>query len=344
VRGLAVAAMLLVNNPGDWNHVYWPLQHAKWHGCTPTDLIFPFFLFTVGVSLALGFVPRLESGADRAQLLRAASGRAIRIVALGLLLHALAFWWLDKAYFRPWGVLQRIGVCFLLAAVAAIYLRPRAQWWLIAALLLGYWLLLRGGGSYAPLENLASRIDTRLLGPMNYEFDVSTGRGHDPEGLLSTLGALATTLLGLRAGDWLRRGRSDRLLALGAMALAIGGLWSLWLPLNKNLWTSSYALWTAGWAALALWLANVLIDRRGAPALGRRFGVNAIAAYAGSAVMVYALIGLRWWEPLYRVGFADWMTPIAGPYVPSLAFAVAFVWVWWLIVWWMDRRGWHIKL
>lgn len=336
--------MLLVNNPGDWSHVYWPLQHAQWQGCTPTDLIFPFFLFIVGVSLALGLMRGLESGADRSRLLPAAVGRALRIVALGLLLHALAFWWLDKEYFRPWGVLQRIGFCFLLAAMAALYLRQRAQWWLIIALLLGYWLLLRAGGSYAPLENLASRIDTRLLGPMNYQFDAATGRGHDPEGLLSTLGALATTLLGLRAGDWLRRAQTGRILALGAAGLTSGGLWSIWLPLNKNLWTSSYVLWTAGWAALALWLANLLIDRHGAPALGRRFGVNAITAYGGSAIMVYALIGLGWWEPLYRTGFADWMTPIVGPYLPSLTFAVAFVCVWWLVVWWMDRQGLHVKL
>ncbi len=344
LRGIAVAAMLLVNNPGDWAHVYWPLRHAEWHGCTPTDLIFPFFLFVVGVSLAVGLVPRLEGGADRRRLRRSAYLRAIRIVGLGLLLHALAFWWLEKDYFRPWGVLQRIGLCFLLAAAVALHLRARTQWLLIAGLLLGYWMLLGLGGSYAPLENLASRTDTWLLGPMNYQFDQTTGRGHDPEGLLSTLGALATTLLGLRAGEWLRRGQTGALLFAGVAALALGSLWSLWLPLNKNLWTPSYAVWTAGWAALALWLANALVDRRGAPALGRRFGVNAIAAYAGSAVMVYAMAGLGWWEPAYRIGFADWMTPVFGPYLPSLAFAAAFVGVWWLAVWWMDRRRWYLKL
>jgi predicted acyltransferase len=344
LRGIAVAAMLLVNNPGDWAHVYWPLRHAEWHGCTPTDLIFPLFLFVVGVSLALGLVPRLEDGADRCRLRHSAYLRAIRIVGLGLLLHALAFWWLEKDYFRPWGVLQRIGLCFLLAAAVALHLRARTQWLLIAGLLLGYWTLLGLGGSYAPLENLASRTDTWLLGPMNYQFDRTTGRGHDPEGLLSTLGALATTLLGLRAGDSLRRGQTGALLLAGVAALALGGVWSLWLPLNKNLWTPSYAVWTAGWAALALWLAKALVDRRGAPALGRRFGVNAIAAYAGSAMMVYALTGLGWWEPAYRSGFADWMTPRFGPYLPSLAFAAAFVGLWWLVVWCMDRRRWYLKL
>ncbi len=154
---------------------------------------------------------------------------------------------------------------------------------------------------------------------MNYQFDGSTGRGHDPEGLLSTMGALATTLLGLRAGDWLRRGQAGALLLAGVAALALGGLWSSWLPLNKNLWTSSYVVWTAGWATLALWLAHVLVDLRGAPAFGRRFGVNAIAAYAGSAVMVYALAGLGWWESaLPDSVFADWMTPHLRT-VPALA-------------------------
>jgi predicted acyltransferase len=344
LRGLTVAAMLLVNNPGDWGHVYRPLQHAQWHGCTPTDLIFPFFLFVVGVSLALGLVPQLGRDAGRRALHRKAYWRATKIIGLGLLLHLLAFWWLDQDRFRPWGVLQRIGLCFLLAAGVALHMHARMQWWLIAALLLGYWAVLGLAGGYAPLENPASRIDTWLIGPMNYQFDPATGRGHDPEGLLSTLGALATTLLGLRAGDWLRRGQSGVLLLAGLAALLFGGLWSLLLPLNKNLWTPSYAVWTAGWATLALWAASVLIDRRGMPAPGRRFGVNAIAAYAGSAVMAYGLAALGWWEPAYRVGFADWMTPLFGPYLPSLAFAVGFVSFWWIVVWWMDRRGWYVKL
>ena len=344
LRGLTVAAMLLVNNPGDWGHVYWPLRHAEWHGCTPTDLIFPYFLFIVGVSLALGLVPRLEACGDKTRLWRDACLRAARIIGLGLLLHALAYWWLDQDFFRPWGVLQRIGLCFLLAAGAALHLSSRQQWWLIALLLLSYWVLLAAGGGYAPLENIASRTDTRLLGPMNYQFDETTGRGHDPEGLLSTLGALATTLLGLRAGDRLRRRQTGALLHMGAAALLLGGLWSLWLPLNKNLWTSSYAAWSAGWAALVLWLAHVLIDVHGAPAIGRPFGVNAIAAYAGSAVMVYALTGLGWWEPAYTHGFEGWLTPIFGPYLPSLAFALAFVGCWWIVVWWMDRSGWYLRL
>ena len=344
LRGLTVAAMLLVNNPGDWGHVYAPLLHAEWHGSTPTDFIFPWFLFIVGVSIALGVVPRAEAGADRGALMRAVAARALRILGLGLLLHLLAWWWLDTEYFRPWGVLQRIGVCFLLAGAAALWLKPRAQWVLLVALLLGWWALLAWGGSLAPWDNIAARIDTALLGPWLYQFDPATGRGQDPEGLASTLGALATTVLGLRAGDWLRHGRLRALCSGGAVALLLALSWAPLLPWNKALWTSSYVLWTGGWAMLALAAVHVLVDRRGWPALGRSFGVNAIAAYAGSAVMVYAFAGLGWWGAIYQAGFAGWMTPRFGPYLPSLAFALAFVAFWWLVVRWMDRRGWHLKI
>lgn len=344
LRGITVAAMLLVNDPGDWGHVYAPLLHAEWHGCTPTDLVFPFFLFIVGASIALGILPRIEAGADPRPLRRAVWMRGLKIVALGVLLHALAWWWLDKPAFRPLGVLPRIGVCFIAAALLAMATKPRVQWALVGALLLGYWALLAAGGSYEPWTNLASRADTWLFGTMNYQYDPATGLGHDPEGLLSTLPALATTLLGIHAGDWLRRGEAKRLLPAGVAALALGALWSLAFPLNKNLWTSSYVLWTGGWAMLALWLAHRLVDVRGWPAWGRSFGVNAIAAYAGSALMVYVFSAPGWWEAIYRHGFAGWMTPRFGPYVPSLAFAVAFVALWWLIVRWMDRRGWHWKV
>ena len=344
MRGLTVAAMLLVNNPGDWGHVYAPLLHAPWHGCTPTDLIFPFFLFVVGVSIALGLVPRFERGTDARVLHRAIATRALRIIALGLLLHLLAWWAYEQAYCRPWGVLQRIGLCFLVAAPLAMHLRPRMQWLCIAALLLGDWALLAWGGSTERYLNIVDRVDTALLGPLLYDYDAGTGLGHDPEGLLSTLPAIATVLLGVRAGAWLRAGRTQVLLIAAAACLLAGGAWSWLLPINKALWTPSYVLWSVGWAMLALAAAHALVDRRGWPPLGRSFGVNAIAAYAGSGVMVCLFAGLGWWGAIYQRGFAAWMTPRFGPYLPSLAFAMAFVALWWLIVRGMDRMGWHPKV
>ncbi len=344
LRGITVAAMLLVNDPGDWGHVYAPLLHSEWHGCTPTDLVFPFFLFIVGVSIALGLLPRAEAGIDRSGLLRTALWRATKIIGIGLLLHALAYWWLDREWFRPWGVLQRIGLCFGITAAAALFLSVRAQWAVIVGLLLGYWALLAWGGSYEPWVNLASRVDTALLGPLLYQYDPATGLGHDPEGLLSTLPALATALLGVRAGAWLRQGRERTLLVAGLVSLALGAGWSLLMPINKNLWTSSYVLWTAGWALLALLLAHRLVDRAGWPPLGRAFGVNAIAAYAGSSIMVLALEGLGWWGAIYQAVFAGWMTPRFGPYLPSLCMGLAFVALWWGVVRVMDARRWYLKV
>lgn len=343
LRGLTVAAMLLVNTPGDWGHVYAPLLHAPWHGCTPTDLIFPFFLFVVGVSIALGLVPRVQVGADLPALHRAIASRGLRIIALGLLLHLVAWWAYDAPHYRPWGVLQRIGLCFLVVAPLALHLKPRSQWMCIAALLLGYWALLAPGG-YAPFHNLADRIDTALFAPLLYRLDPATGLGHDPEGLASTLPAIATVLLGVRAGEWLRRGAGRALWLFALALLAAGWLWSLAMPLNKSLWTSSYVLWTAGWATLALCAMHGLVDRRGWPAFGRSFGVNAITAYAGAALMVYLMAAAGWWTPLYTHAFAGWMTPRFGPYVPSLAFALAFVALWWGIVRAMDARRWYVKI
>ncbi|WP_255412910.1 acyltransferase family protein [Dyella sp. C9] len=344
LRGCTVALMLLVNDPGDWDHVYWPLEHAEWNGCTPTDLVFPFFLFVVGVSIALAIGPRVEQGADKGSLMRGALKRALRIVLLGVAINVLAWLVMPGAHLRFPGVLQRIGLCFAGAAAFAIYTRARLQWIVIVAILLGYWGLLLAGGTLEPFVNIVSRIDYALFGRFVYLIDPLSGLGHDPEGLPGCLPSLATCLLGLRAGHWLREENVPRLLGAGVLSVLLGLAWSLVLPLNKNLWTPSFVLWTGGWAMLALVLFHVLVDRRGWPAIGRRFGMNAVAAYAGSELMQILLPGLGIQEPLYQHAFAGWITPLAGPYVASLAFALAFVAVWWMIVYAMDRRRIYLKL
>jgi predicted acyltransferase len=344
LRGCTVAAMLLVNDPGDWDHVYAPLDHSPWNGCTPTDLVFPFFLFIVGVSVAFSILPRQEQGVPSGQLMRAALWRALRILGLGVLINVLAWWWMPGVHLRFPGVLQRIGVCFAAVSAFALYTKPRTQWAAIVTILLGYWALLLSGGSLDRWVNIVSRTDTAVFGHFVYLIDPATGRGHDPEGLLSTLPSIGTTLLGLRAGCWLRQGRFGFLLVGGIAVLLLGALWSLWLPLNKNLWTSSFVLWCAGWATLALLAFHVLIDRWHWPAWGRRFGINAIAAYAGSELMQIVLPALGWQDPLYQHLFAGWITPVAGPYIASLSWAVVFVAVWWLIVFVLDRRRIYLKL
>ncbi len=343
LRGLTVAAMLLVNDAGDWGHVYAPLEHATWNGCTPTDLVFPFFLFIVGVSLSLSLGPRIDSGSDPGALRRTVLVRALRIVVLGLVLHAAAHWLMDTRAYRPFGVLQRIGICFAVAGMFAIHTRPRTQWMVFVGILLGHWALLVWGGPLTKEGNLASRIDTALLGRFAYEFDPASGLGHEPEGLLSTIPAIATTLFGVRAGDWLRRRQINRLWQVGLVAIAVGWLWSGVFPLNKQLWTSSYVLWSGGIALFALLIAHIAIDEHGFPPIGRSFGVNAIAAYAGSWLMVCLLEAFHVNAPIYQHGFA-WMTPRTGPYVPSLAFAMAVVALWWVVVVVLDRKKIHFKI
>jgi predicted acyltransferase len=344
LRGCTVAGMLLVNDPGDWDHVYTPLDHSPWNGCTPTDLVFPFFLFVVGVSVALSILPRQEQGVPSGSLMRTALWRALRILGLGVLINVLAWWWMPGVHLRFPGVLQRIGVCFAAVSFLALYTKARFQWSAIAVILLGYWGLLLAGGSLDKWVNIVDRVDGAVFRHFVYLIDPTTGLVHDPEGLLSTLPSIATTLLGLRAGCWLRQEKWKLLGMGGVVAVLLGALWSFWLPLNKNLWTPSFVLWCSGWAALALLIFHVLIDQRGWPALGRRFGVNAIAAYAGSELMQIVLPALGWQDPLYHHLFASWITPLAGPYIASLCWAIAFVALWWAIVYVMDRRRIYLKL
>jgi predicted acyltransferase len=343
LRGVTVAAMLLVNDPGDWNHVFRPLDHAAWNGCTPTDFIFPMFLFVMGVSVALAIVPKTERGDDRSALRNAALWRALRIVVLGLLINALAAWLLPGRDMRWPGVLQRIGVCFAVTAMLAIY-TPRRVWWaVIIGLLIAYTLILVSGGTLAKWDNIVDRVDTWAFGRDVWNFNAATGQGHDPEGLLSTLDAIVTSLTGLCAGVWLRQSRLRHLLAGAIVLLVAGWAWHYWIPFNKNLWTPSFTLWTAGWSVLALLAFYWLVEVRGMPPFGRRFGVNAITAYAGSEIMQVLLpatgLDVLLYRPISRL-----VAPLAGPYVASLVFALLFVLLWWIIVWIMDRRGWHLKI
>jgi predicted acyltransferase len=331
LRGWAVAAMLLVNHPGDWGHVYPPLLHAPWNGATPTDLVFPLFLFVAGVSISLGLRPAAPSSRIW--------WRAFRLVALGLLLSALAMWAYDRSAFRPWGVLQRIGLCYGVAATVALRLRPRGQWCAVAMLLLGYWALLACTGGIAQWDNIASRVDAWMLGAHAYQFDPASGRGHDPEGLLSTLPAIATTLIGVRAGASLRDHGAARLLGAGVAALVIGWLWSRALPWNKNLWTPSYVAWEAGWSMLLLALCHHLFDVRGWRPFGRSMGINAITAYAGSWVMACLLERFGIFAALYRGVLQPAIGPLLGDKAASLAFAIALVAFWWWLVWAMAKRG-----
>jgi len=345
VRGLTVAAMLLVNDAGDWSHVFPWLEHAEWHGCTPADFIFPIFMLIVGVSIQLALGRQLDAGAATGPLTRAVLLRGLRIVLLGVALNVVAALLLHGRAFRLLGVLQRIGICFALGGLMAIHVRQaRAQWAAFAAILIGYWALLAGSGPLLLGLNLADRIDTALLGRLAYQYDAATGLAHDPEGILSTVPALATVVLGMRAGDWVRARKIATLAWAGAAAMLLAAAWSVALPLNKQLWTSSFVLWTGGFGMLAIALAHQLIDVRGWPPLGRSMGVNAIAAYAGSWLATCLLEGSGIMAPLYEHVFRAPLAPVFGPEAASLAFAASFTAVFWLAMAYAWKRGWRITI
>ncbi|TDK60529.1 acyltransferase family protein [Sapientia aquatica] len=347
LRGLTVAAMLLVNNAGDWDHVYPWLEHAEWNGCHPADFIFPFFLLIVGVSLSLALssitAPKPGAVIDLAKAKKSVVLRGGRIILLGIALHVIAMLLIDGRAFRLFGVLQRIGICFsVVGLVHLTFQSARIQWGIIAAILIGYWALLRG--VYVPELNLADKVDTALLGKLAYQFDPATKLAHDPEGILSTLPSIATVLLGVRAGEWLRRGQLRQLLIAGVVAIALGGLWSLDMPLNKQLWTSSFVLWTGGFGILALCLMHYLIDQKNWPAIGRSFGINAIAAYAGSWIGICILYGTGLFEVIYQRGVAPLFATSVSPEFASMMFSIGFTSVFAVILKIMALRGWRIVI
>lgn len=359
LRGLTVAAMVLVNNPGTWRAVYPPLRHAEWHGWTPTDMVFPFFLFVVGVSipLALGAIRAPGGGHPAARVLR----RAAVIFTLGLLLHALPFF--PLATLRIPGVLQRIAVCYLLAALLVLATAGTRGWRVQAgvagALLAGYWLLMtqvaapgQVPGDLTPAGNLAGYVDRVVLGPRHIW---QATRVYDPEGVLSTLPAVATTLLGVLAGHWLRAGRpaaraAGGLAAGGLAVAALGWLWGLSFPINKALWTSSYALLMAGLAAIALAGCHWLIEVRGRRGWAVPFavlGVHALTLFFLSSLMAKLLVivrvgagGPRLHAWLFEHLFAPWASPVNA----SLAYALAYVLLWWAITWALDRAGLRLRV
>ena len=345
MRGLTVAAMLVVNDPGDWDHVYPWLDHSEWNGCTLADYVFPFFLFLVGVSISLSIEGQLARGDARQTLASKAIGRGLRIVALGLALAALSWWLIPNGHtYRPMGVLQRIGICYIAGALVALYVRHAlAQWALFACIVLGYWALM-GFAPLLPGVNLADRLDSIVLGTHAYLYDLASQQGRDPEGLLSTVPSIATVLLGMRAGHWLRAGQVVNLLWAGLVSLALGAAWSLIFPINKQLWTSSFVLWTGGAALLGLTLAHRLFDVWHWPPIGRSLGVNAITAYAASWAAVCILLGTGAMRPLYEGVFLSIFGTSVPGWIPSLAFALAFTAVFWLAVYAMTRRGWRITI
>ncbi len=369
-RGMTIAGMILVNDPGTWSAIYWPLDHAEWNGWTPTDLIFPFFLFIVGVAMTLSFAARLRRGATRSGLARHVALRAIAIFAVGFFLNAFPHFHMSTVRYS--GVLQRIAVCYLIAGLFVLLTarRANAEGFTanigaiaagLAVLLIGYWALMRfmpvpgyGVGNLTPEGNLAAWLDRKLLmGHMWRQLN----QVRDPEGFLSTLPAIGTALSGVLVGEWLRSAYSQMrkiagLIAVGAAAMIAGRLLHYVFPINKNLWTSTYVLFTSGFAMVLLAACVWLVDVKGWKKWGWPFvvfGSNAITAFF-LATMLAILSGLfhvrtggrvtTWHGYVYNHFFANMATPKNA----SLLFAIFFVLVCFLPIWLLYRKRIFIKL
>lgn len=356
-RGLTIAGMILVNNPGTWSAIYPPLAHAEWHGWTPTDLIFPFFLFIVGVSMALSFASRARRGDAKAALLQHAVIRGVLIFAIGFSMAAIPFF--RFATIRVPGVLQRIAVCYVCASLVYLFLGKRARIATIAVLLLGYWAAMMlvpvpgfGTGRLDVEGNLAAYVDRLVM------------QGHlwkptwDPEGMLSTFPAIATALLGTLLGDFLtaRRSASHNVRAMliwGVAGLAVGELWNLTFPINKNLWTSSYVIFTAGFALVVLAMCCWLVDVKGWRVWAAPFvwyGMNPLALFVFSG-MLAKMMGI--WKVMAADGrsvavktyiYGNFFEPLGSPKNASLIFALSYVALWLAVGWVLYRRKIFIKI
>jgi predicted acyltransferase len=359
-RGATIAGMILVNNPGSWSYVYGPLRHAPWHGWTPTDFIFPFFLFIVGVAMPISFGRRLARGDSRKELMKHVVRRSLILFGLGLFM-ALFPKFSNWDTLRIMGVLQRIAAVYLIASIFYLMLEKRGRWAALGVLLFGYWAVMMlvpvpgfGAGDLSAEGNLGAFLDRLILG----QDHLWRQDPWDPEGLLSTLPAVGTTLLGIFTGEWIVSDRSNQqkvrgLLVASVVALMVGSLWDLLFPINKNLWTSSYVVFMAGMAGLIFCFFYWAIDLRGWKAWSKPFvvyGMNAIAVFVASGLLTKTLV--RWRVPveggettsmyswIYTNVFASWLGPLNG----SLAFAISYILFWLAIIWILYWRRIFIKI
>jgi predicted acyltransferase len=367
LRGLTIAFMILVNNNGDEVRAYWPLKHAAWNGFTPTDLVFPTFLFLVGISTVFSTASRLAQGATRQSLFLHVVRRSIILFLLGLVVNSFPFFHLSTMRF--YGVLPRIAICYLV--VASLYLISpgwRGKAALAVAALAGYWILM----CFVPVPgygvpghdillldrdaNLTAWLDRQIFTASHlYEHT------RDPEGLLSTIPALATALLGLLTGIWLRTQRTlaqktGGIAIAGLTSILLGGLWNFTFPINKKLWTSSYVLFAGGLSLLLLALSLAIVDlpERNAGKQDRSrllkpffiFGTNAIAAYVFSELLAAAIasIHLSSGLNLQQYFYQTILRAVPNIAFASLLYSILFVVVCWVFVTVLYRRKIFLKI
>ncbi|MBI5463566.1 MAG: DUF5009 domain-containing protein [Ignavibacteriales bacterium] len=414
-RGATIAGMMLVNNPGEWGHIYAPWAHAKWDGWTYTDTIFPFFLWIVGVAMMLSFAKRLERGADKGELARHVIWRAAVIFYLGLFLAgvpqlSLFFLWIAalayvllqlRKVFAPRsgeepqpksrgyifaavgvglaalpfivplmhteelnairipGVLQRIAVCYLIAGLISLYTSTRAQIGITFALLAAYWILVKtinvpgyGVGVWTPMGNFAWYIDSHVL--QGHTWRGAPAPGFDPEGIFSTIPAIATTLFGVFTGRYLRtqhtkEEKTSWMFVTGSLLMLAGLIMDNWLPINKNMWTSTYSVFMAGLALVCLSCIFWIVDVKGWARWSKPFeiyGQNAITMFVLSGV-VGRLTSMKFGGMSVSIKtwyYNSFFVPVGDPMASSFLHSIAFMLFLYVIAYLMYRMKWIVKV
>ena len=378
-RGATVALMILVNNPGSWGHIYGPLKHAPWHGCTPTDLVFPFFLFAVGNAMAF-VIPRLQQ-AGPAVFWRKVTKRFLLIFGIGLFLNWSPFikWQDGELVFKHWvdpnnpesgirilGVLQRIAIAYFFASIIAFFAKPRMAFYICTIILLAYWAILyiaNPADPYSMEGFVGTGMDRVLLGIAH----IYKGEGvpFDPEGLLSTLPAIVQVVFGYFAGQYIQqKGKNYEMLAnllVAGVIMSLAGLmWGTSFPINKKIWTSSYVLYTTGLGLLTIGVMIYLIEFRQVrgwwSSFFDAFGKNPLFIFVLSGFLPRVVGLFRWQdglnekgEPMYTNAFSWFYEHIcdpvsADPRNGSLLYAVLMITFYWLLAWWLDRKKIYIKV
>jgi predicted acyltransferase len=378
-RGATVCLMILVNNPGSWAHIYPPLEHASWHGLTPTDLVFPFFLFAVGNAMAF-VMPRLEAAGD-AVFWKKVIKRTALIFLIGLFLNWWPFmkWQESSLVFRQWvdsnnpetgvrilGVLQRIAICYFFGAVIAYYLKARKAFYVGLILLLLYWLFCYLGNPTDPYSLqgwFGTGIDKMILGvPHMYKGE---GIAFDPEGLVSALSSIVQVIFGYMIGDYIqKKGKNfemvSGLFVAGVAMLVTGYCWDMVFPINKKIWTSSFTIYTSGLATITIATMIYMIEfkniKGGLTKFFDVFGKNALFVFALSAFLPKGLALIRFENGLNEKGEMSYYNPwnwlyqkvlinIPGdPRIGSLLYALCIITFMWAICWWMDKKKIYIKV
>jgi len=357
-RGITIAGMILVNNPGSWKYIYPPFKHAEWNGWTYTDTVFPFFLFIVGVSITFALSKRLELAPSKSLVYMKIIFRVLAIFGIGLFLNAFPFFKLSSL--RIMGVLQRIALCYLFASLLFVSTKPKGQFIWAVVLLFVYWAFMAlypvpefGAGVLEKGKDFGAYIDQFFLTGHMW----SQSKTWDPEGLFSTLPAISTTLFGVMIGHLLKSkltayNKIRNMIGFGIIGILIGYIWNLYLPINKSLWTSSYSVLMAGVASIVLAICYYLIDVKGYKKITKPFvifGMNAIAMFVLSifiAKFLYIIKIVREDGIISLQGYVynEFYQAVFGNYLGSFLFAVTLILILYLVAWLLYRKKVFIKV